>query len=65
MSNAGEKRPSLRTAGINVRLDREVHAKITRAGAILTLHRGRKVDNAQVVREAIEEFLAKVEQLGS
>ena len=62
MSEIEEKRPSLRDGGINVRLDREVHAKITRAAALLTVHRGRKVQNAQVVREAIDAYLAVVEK---
>jgi hypothetical protein len=57
------ERASLRREGINVRIDRDVHAKITEAAAHLTLHRGRKVENAQVVREAVEEYLRKVEEI--
>lgn len=49
-------KPSLRTGGINVRLDREVHAQITQLAAHLTLQRGYKVANAEVVREAIDKY---------
>lgn len=56
--------PTLRGQGINVRLDRDTHQKITVIAARLTLHRRQKVQNAQVVREAIDAYLALVEKIG-
>jgi hypothetical protein len=59
-----EPKKTLRREGINVRLDRTTHAKIQRMAALLTVHRNRKVENAQVVREAIDAYLSLVEKLG-